>query len=134
VPYRTQDRALTLTSPRRYFKNGVTAAPLCGFGIDLDPVLDTWELDVSACGLDSLEAWREPYSDLEVLDLSDNELSELPGWLGEGRMGKLRELRASGNKLETFGVTDWGGRSEGRTRRRWWWISGTTRSRSCRTR
>ncbi|GMI39986.1 hypothetical protein TeGR_g9898, partial [Tetraparma gracilis] len=90
-----------------YFKNGVTAAPLCGFGIDLSPVLDTWELDVSACGLDSLEAWREPYSDLEVLDLSNNELSELPGWLGGGEMGKLKELRASNNKLVEFGIVDW---------------------------
>ncbi|GMI24037.1 hypothetical protein TeGR_g11498, partial [Tetraparma gracilis] len=85
-----------------YFKNGITAATVCGFGVDLDPRNDAWELDVSECELEKLGGWNEAFVDLEVLDLSDNELVELPRWLGEGRTGKLRELRARGNKVEAF--------------------------------
>ncbi|GMI34892.1 hypothetical protein TeGR_g1821 [Tetraparma gracilis] len=88
--------------PKLYFKNGITAATVCGFGVDLDPGNDAWELDVSECELEELGGWKEAFVDLEVLDLSDNELVELPRWLGEGRMGKLRELRARGNKVEAF--------------------------------
>ncbi|GMI27667.1 hypothetical protein TeGR_g2832 [Tetraparma gracilis] len=90
-----------------YFKNGVTAATVCGFGVDLDPRIDAWELDVSGCELEELGGWKEAYADLEVLNAGDNELAELPGWLGEERMGKLRELRASNNTLWEFGFADW---------------------------
>ena len=69
--------------------------------MDRNPNIDTWKLDVSGCGLEEFAAWTE-YGDLEVLDLSDNNLVELPGWLWKGRMRKLRELRARGNKLEAF--------------------------------
>jgi Leucine-rich repeat (LRR) protein len=62
---------------------------------------------VSGCELEELGGWTETFTDLEVLDLSDNELAELPAWLGEGRMGKLRELRASNNKLQNFTFVDW---------------------------
>jgi Leucine-rich repeat (LRR) protein len=80
---------------------------VCGFGVDLDPSRDGWELDASGCELGEMGGWREEYADLEVLDLSDNELAELPGWLGERRMGNLRELRASENKLRNFTFVDW---------------------------
>ncbi|GMI27605.1 hypothetical protein TeGR_g7377 [Tetraparma gracilis] len=90
-----------------YFKNGVTAATVCGFGVNLNQGIDTWELDVSGCELEELGGWKEAFADLEVLDLSDNELAELPEWLGERRMGRLRELRASNNKLGEFGTVDW---------------------------
>jgi Leucine-rich repeat (LRR) protein len=52
--------------------------------------------------LGELGDWTEEYADLEVLDLSDNELVELPGWLGQGNMTKLKELRVRGNKVEAF--------------------------------
>ena len=62
---------------------------------------------MSGCELDEFAEWKEEYADLEVLDLSGNELAKLPGWLGEGRMGKLRELRASNNKFQNFTFVDW---------------------------
>ncbi|GMI33983.1 hypothetical protein TeGR_g12490 [Tetraparma gracilis] len=85
-----------------YFKDSIFSGGMCGFGVDRDPNEDTWVLDVSRCGLEEFVEWKDEYADLEVLDLSDNELVELPGWLGEGRMGKLRELQASGNNVEAF--------------------------------
>jgi hypothetical protein len=86
----------------RYFKDGLLGGTMCGFGVEEDPRQEAWELDASGCELGEIEGWREEYANLEVLDLSDNDLVELPGWLGEGRMGKLRELRARGNKLDAF--------------------------------
>ena len=80
---------------------------MCGFGVDLESGIDAWELDVSGCELEELGGWTETFTDLEVMDLSDNELAELPAWLGVGRMGKLRELRASNNKLQNFTFVDW---------------------------
>ncbi|GMI25808.1 hypothetical protein TeGR_g2510 [Tetraparma gracilis] len=85
-----------------YFKKGTTSRPSCGIGVDLNPDMAVWSLDLSWCGLEEFEKWREEYAGLEVLDLSNNELIELPGWLGGGEMGKLRELRARRNKIETF--------------------------------
>jgi Leucine-rich repeat (LRR) protein len=93
--------------PKLYFKDGLLAGSTCGFGVDKNQQEDGWELDASGCKLEELGGWKEAFADLEVLDLSDNELAELPGWLGEGRMGKLRELRASNNKLENFTLVDW---------------------------
>ncbi|GMI34434.1 hypothetical protein TeGR_g1892, partial [Tetraparma gracilis] len=83
-----------------YFKNGIAAGGMCGFGVDQNPNKDAWVLDASGCGLEELGEWKEEYADLEVLDLSDNELVELPLWLREGKMGKLRELKARGNVIE----------------------------------
>jgi Leucine-rich repeat (LRR) protein len=84
---------------------------MCGFGVDGNPIVDDWdELDVSGCRteeLGELMNWKEPFRDLKKLDLSNNELSELPGWLGEGRMRKLKELRASNNNLQSFTFVDW---------------------------
>jgi hypothetical protein len=93
--------------PKLYFKNGLLADSTCGFGMDLNPNEDGWELDVSGCELKELGGWREAFADLVVLDLSNNELAELPGWLREEKMGKLRELRASNNKLRNFTFVDW---------------------------
>jgi Leucine-rich repeat (LRR) protein len=78
---------------------------VCGFGVDLNPNADTGTLDASGCGMEELGElgdWTEEYADLEVLDLSDNVLVELPEWLGQGNMSKLKELRARGNKVEAF--------------------------------
>ncbi|GMI52414.1 hypothetical protein TeGR_g2961, partial [Tetraparma gracilis] len=94
-------------SPKLYFKGGLLADSTCGFGVDLNPNEDGWELDVSECELEELGRWREAFADLEVLDLRDNELAKLPGWLGEGRMENLRELRASNNKLRNFTFVSW---------------------------
>jgi hypothetical protein len=93
--------------PKLYFKDGLLADSTCGFGVDKNQNEDGWELDVSGCKLEELGGWREAFEDLEVLDLSDNELAELPEWLGEGTMGKLRELRAGNNKLQNFTFVDW---------------------------
>jgi hypothetical protein len=93
--------------PKLYFKDGLLADSTCGFGVDQNPNEDGWELDVSGCELEELGGWKDPFADLEVLDVSNNELAELPRWLGEGRMGKLRELRASNNKLRNFTFVDW---------------------------
>ncbi|GMI40457.1 hypothetical protein TeGR_g3449 [Tetraparma gracilis] len=93
--------------PKLYFKNGLLADSTCGFGMDLNPNEDGWELDVSGCELKELGRWMEAFVGLEVLDLSNNELEKLPGWLEGGRMGKLRELRASNNKLKNFTFVDW---------------------------
>jgi Leucine-rich repeat (LRR) protein len=93
--------------PKLYFKNGLLADSTCGFGVDKNPNEDVWELDVGGCELEELGEWREAFADLEVLDLRDNELAELPGWLGGGRMGKLRELRASNNTLKNFTFVNW---------------------------
>jgi hypothetical protein len=86
----------------RYFKDSIFSDLRCGFGVDLDPVRHSWSLDLSGCGIEEVGEWREEFADIEVLDLSNNELDALPGWLGEGRMGKLKELRASGNKVGEF--------------------------------
>jgi hypothetical protein len=93
--------------PKLYFKNGFLADSTCGFGMDLNPNQDGWELDASGCELEGLGGWREAYADLEVLDLSNNDLAKLPGGLGAGRMGKLRELRASNNKFQNFTFVNW---------------------------
>ncbi|GMI51515.1 hypothetical protein TeGR_g1888 [Tetraparma gracilis] len=85
-----------------YFKDGLLSGATCGLGVDQSPSRDTWELDVNWCGVKTLGEWRMEYADLEVLDLSNNELVELPRWLGDSSMGKLRELRARGNKVEAF--------------------------------
>jgi hypothetical protein len=88
--------------PKLYFKGGLFAGGVCGFGVDQNPSEDTWRLDVSGCGLKEFGEWREEYAGLEALNLDGNELVELPGWMGEGKMGELRELRARDNKLEAF--------------------------------
>ena len=74
---------------------------MCGFGIDRHPSKDSWKLDVSGCGdLGGIMEARDEFKSLQVLNLDDNELEELPAWLGGGEMGVLRELRARGNRLE----------------------------------
>ncbi|GMI39661.1 hypothetical protein TeGR_g11879 [Tetraparma gracilis] len=88
--------------PKLYFRDGLLGGTMCGFGVAQNPNEVSWKLDVSGCGLEELGAWRKEYADLDVLDLSDNDLVELPTWLREGRMGKLRELRARGNKVDAF--------------------------------
>jgi Leucine-rich repeat (LRR) protein len=91
--------------PKLYLKGGLLAGSMCGFGVDQHLNKDTWQLDVSRCGVEKFEEWRIEYADLEVLDLSNNELAELPGWLGQGnmtKMTKLKELRARGNKVGSF--------------------------------
>ncbi|GMI41460.1 hypothetical protein TeGR_g5044, partial [Tetraparma gracilis] len=93
--------------PKLYFKDGLLAKSTCGVGVDGNENEDGWELDVSGCELEELGGWRKAFADLEVLDLSNNELAELPGWLREEKMGKLRELRASNNKLRNFTFVDW---------------------------
>ncbi|GMI26831.1 hypothetical protein TeGR_g8519 [Tetraparma gracilis] len=93
--------------PKLYFKGGLLAGSTCGFGVDQNPSEDRWELDLSGCELEELGGWRDAFVDLEVLDVSNNDLAELPGWLGEGRMGKMRELQASNNKLKNFTFVNW---------------------------
>jgi Leucine-rich repeat (LRR) protein len=76
---------------------------VCGFGVDRNPNRDTWKFDASGCGMEVFGGeWYDAFTDLEVLDLSDNELMELPLWLGQGEMRKLKELRARGNKVGAF--------------------------------
>ncbi|GMI41532.1 hypothetical protein TeGR_g12895, partial [Tetraparma gracilis] len=83
-----------------YFKNGLHSGATCGFGVDENPNEDTWELDVSGCGVEEFVGWKEPFADLQTLELGNNSLVELPTWLGDGKMKKLKEVRARGNVIE----------------------------------
>ncbi|GMI27325.1 hypothetical protein TeGR_g10894 [Tetraparma gracilis] len=86
--------------PKLYFKNGLHSSATCGFGVDENPNEDTWELDVSGCGVEKFVGWKEPFADLQTLELGNNSLVELPTWLGDGKMKKLKEVRARGNVIE----------------------------------
>ncbi|GMI54287.1 hypothetical protein TeGR_g13767, partial [Tetraparma gracilis] len=95
--------ARTMNDVRVYFGNGFFGGGVCGFGVDRNPNRDTWKFDASGCGMEVFGGeWYDAFTDLEVLDLSDNELMELPLWLGQGKMLKLKELRARGNKVGAF--------------------------------
>ncbi|GMI54265.1 hypothetical protein TeGR_g13231, partial [Tetraparma gracilis] len=63
----------------KYFKESMFSATRCGFGVDLNPAIESWSLDLSGCGIKEFGKWREEFADLEALDLSNNELEVLPG-------------------------------------------------------
>ncbi|GMI54307.1 hypothetical protein TeGR_g13771 [Tetraparma gracilis] len=95
--------ARTMNDVRVYFRTGFFGGGVCGFGVDRNPNRDTWKFDARGCGMEVFGGeWYDAFTDLEVLDLSDNELVELPLWLGQGKMLKLKELRARGNKVGAF--------------------------------
>ncbi|GMH78359.1 hypothetical protein TrLO_g9996 [Triparma laevis f. longispina] len=85
-----------------YFKDGLMEGAVCGMGVTGSR--RTWELNVRGCRLKELgglSEWREEYAYLEEINLSSNELTELPDWLEDAT--KLKRLYAKGNKIGEMG-------------------------------
>lgn len=58
------------------------------------------ELDIIGCGLDNVPTVLNPLRDLRWLDLSDNMIGDLPGWMAQ--FSQLRWLGCERNSLHSL--------------------------------
>jgi len=86
-----------------YFKNGLLASTVCGFGVDLNQGRESWKLDAKDCGVDAVfKEWRSEFSSLREVDLSGNGISEYPAWFEEESLPLMQTVNLSGNMLTEF--------------------------------